>query len=70
MLLLCGAEEWLLLGERLYANVVADDMCDVYQLKKSAFDEVLEEYPEIKETLTAIALKQKELHAHRLMKHE
>ena len=45
----------LLFGDRQPADVVAVDLCDIYQLTKAKFDDILEEYLEIKERLTLIA---------------
>ena len=45
----------LLFGDRQVSDVVAVDLCDIYQLTKAKFDDILEEYQEIKEKLTLIA---------------
>ena len=37
-------------------------MCDVYELKRDDFEEIIAEYPDIRSELTAMANKQKEEH--------
>ena len=57
-----------MLGDRQYENVIADDMCDLYRLKKSDFEEVLEDYPEVKEALMVLAAKVRDEHKKRSQK--
>ena len=47
----------LLYEERRVASVVAIEVCDIYILSKHDFQEVLEDYPEMRSIMTRIARK-------------
>ena len=49
-----------MLDERRVASVQAEEICDMYVLKKRDFNEVLSEYPRMKKTLEHIALERLE----------
>ncbi|XP_022109179.1 potassium/sodium hyperpolarization-activated cyclic nucleotide-gated channel 2-like [Acanthaster planci] len=45
----------LLISERRVASVIAKTTCDIYRLHSSDFDDVLEEYPEMRAIMTEVA---------------